>query len=50
MASAYRFNTRAKNAVVMSGGQVEEMRRQVGPVEGTVTDKWAVGLDFSTHK
>jgi hypothetical protein len=50
MASAYRFNTRVKNVVVMSGGQVEEMRRQVGPAEGTVTDKWAVGLDFSTHK
>jgi hypothetical protein len=50
MASAYRFNTRVKNAVVMSGGQVEEMRRQVGLAEGTVTDKWTVGLDFSTHK
>jgi hypothetical protein len=41
MALADRFNTCMKNAIVTSGGQVGERRRQAGPAEGTVSDKWA---------
>jgi hypothetical protein len=46
VASANRFNTRAKNVVVTSGGQVVERHQQAGLAEGMITDKWAVGLDF----
>jgi hypothetical protein len=48
VASPDRFNTCAKNAVVTSGGQVGLRHQRAGPAEGIVTDKWAVGLYFST--